>query len=200
MQRGKLTELTTLLASLLGSDIEVQYSMQAYGITCPLAQSPKDGGSELLELHRRHTERRLLKDRREMQQLLQESEASGIIPYPSPNDVLVGRGVPYQNFAGNRRLNDLIDSKFLANHDPTTIDKFEKTCLYLEVIGTMKESFGGRFLGRTPEGWKVVDDVVARKKVNSAFRSKMAKKMKNNLPSSTSTIRRIQMATTDDMA
>eukprot|EP00339_Tiarina_fusa_P004947 CAMPEP_0117025988 /NCGR_PEP_ID=MMETSP0472-20121206/19143_1 /TAXON_ID=693140 ORGANISM="Tiarina fusus, Strain LIS" /NCGR_SAMPLE_ID=MMETSP0472 /ASSEMBLY_ACC=CAM_ASM_000603 /LENGTH=485 /DNA_ID=CAMNT_0004732857 /DNA_START=14 /DNA_END=1471 /DNA_ORIENTATION=- len=182
-----------------GSDVEVQYALQSYGITCPLAEKSIHGRDTFIELHQRHTERRLFKDRQEMEQMLQESEATGIIPYPSPNDVLVGRGVPYQNFSGNRRLNDLIESKFLNDYNATAMDKFEKTCLYLDVIKTVKETLGGRFLGRTPEGWTVVTETAARKKVNSAFRSRLAKKSKETKMSLSSYVKKsnIQMDTAE---
>jgi hypothetical protein len=101
-----------------------------------------------------------------MQGLVEESQRSGTIPYTNPNDVLVGRGRPYQTFPGNIMLSNLIDTQYLDRYIQT--NRVEKTRMHLEAIETVQNSFGGRFIKRTSEGWNVVDEIAARKKVGSA--------------------------------
>ena len=60
----------------------------------------------------------------------------------------------------------------------STSDKFEKTCIILEVVKAVRDS-GGRFIQKVPESegcwWKVATDKAAREKTCSAFRNKMGK-------------------------
>ena len=59
----------------------------------------------------------------------------------------------------------------------------------MDVVKYIQEDVGGRFLERstTNGGWIVVDDKIARKKVNSSFRSKLAKKEKKQDDDTTTT-------------
>jgi len=85
----------------------------------------------------------------------------------------VGRGRPYQQFSGNVFLHDLIRRDYVEEYGQPDTGRYQKTCIMVDAMNAMKE-LGGRFLERTNEGWKVVSDQVARKKVNSAFRSALA--------------------------
>jgi hypothetical protein len=148
----------------IGSDVEIQYSLMSYGIVCPLL-----GGTEQLELSDLNLHRRQIKEQEGRKAMLKEANRSGFILFPDPNDVLVGRGWPYQTFSGNKMLGQVVGE--FVDRFLNSADNFEKTCINLEVIKTIQERYGGRFLEPTSEGWKVADTGVTRRKVNSAFRS-----------------------------
>ena len=59
-------------------------------------------------------------------------------------------------------------------------DKFEKTCITMSVVNKIKNDLGGRFIQRTTNGWKEVDDSVAREKVSHTFRTKTNKSKTNS--------------------
>jgi hypothetical protein len=101
--------------------------------------------------------------------LAAEEAKSGLVLYPNSNDVLVGRGAPYKFFPGNQRWEQLIHSHAKRYADSTN---FDKTCISLEVVKAIHEG-NGRFLQRTSEGWKVLDDDTARGKAIRAFRTRM---------------------------
>jgi hypothetical protein len=63
-------------------------------------------------------------------------------------------------------------------------ERFDKTCISLDVVKTTQES-KGRFLQRTPEGWEEVSDVVARDKVSHSLR---LKPLRLGKPSSTNPV------------
>ena len=114
------------------------------------------------------------------QQVLSSSSLSSsevvVIPYPQPQDVLVGRGCPYQNFSGNQMLSHIIDTQYLETYRTQPTDRFGRTCLFMDVVKTVQTKMGGRFLERIEnKGWMIVSDKVARDKVSSAFRSKVQK-------------------------
>jgi hypothetical protein len=125
-----------------------------------------------MEIQRRHIARRREIERKEAESLEQEESKSGTILYPQPNDVLVGRGRPYQEFPGNQRFGRLIDENLDRYH--TSSDKFAKTCMSMDIVKSTQE-YGGRFIERTPSGWKVIDDVGAREKTAIGFRSRVSK-------------------------
>lgn len=89
----------------------------------------------------------------------------------NPNDVLMGRGIPFQTHPGNLRLAKLIE-EHAAYHN--TASRFEKVVLTWKLVNIIKES-GGRFLAEEKgdgfSKWKEVDDPVARTKVSYGFRS-----------------------------
>jgi len=161
--------------SHFGSAVEIQYELMTFGIQCPAFLFALDSEAARfgLEYFRQYLLRRYVKDRRETNQEQKQAMASGVSLYPNQNDVLVGRGVPYQNFAGNRYLGRLIEESYLERYREVT-DRFEKTCIHMEVMKEIQDG-GGRFLETTPDGWIVVADEVARSKVWSAFRNKLAK-------------------------
>jgi hypothetical protein len=98
---------------------------------------------------------------------------NGAILYPTPDDVLIGRGTPYQDHVGNVRLSRLIEI-LLDKYRACASDNFAKTCLSMHVIKTVQD-YGGRFVQQTSQGWSVADDSVARQKVSSAFRFRIGK-------------------------
>jgi hypothetical protein len=95
------------------------------------------------------------------------------IESPGPNDILLGRGRPFQEFSGNQILMELVDAQ--RSYYQSVDDRFEKTCLTMGIVKKAKDG-GGRFLQRTTEGWEEVDDAIARGKVSHTFRTKTSHK------------------------
>jgi hypothetical protein len=83
--------------------------------------------------------------------------AGDVVDAPTRNDVLLGRGVPYQDYAGNVRL-----SKFIEIHRDRYFDpgaaRGEKKRICDEMIVAVHQS-QGRFLKRSEDGetWIVAD-------------------------------------------
>jgi hypothetical protein len=98
------------------------------------------------------------------------STSEKIVSYPVTNDVLLGRGRPFQEFPGNVRLALLID-KYRERY--FTAGRCDKAIISQHLVDTIKES-KGRFLKKTTdsEGWVEVSDDVARDKVSHGFRTK----------------------------
>ena len=169
-----------------GSGVEIQYSLLTYGISCPFHCE-----QEKYNYHQTFLQRRLAEERIEKQQkglVLEKQRATTntnrlvdgdeddeiiYIESPNPNDVLVGRGLPYQTHIGNLRLGDLVETKYLS-HFMSTDSKVEKTLINLSVVNDIRQQKLGRFIERTSQGWVLSSDEQARKKVNSCFRSKVA--------------------------
>mmetsp|Transcript_18843 Transcript_18843/g.52375 ORF Transcript_18843/g.52375 Transcript_18843/m.52375 type:complete len:265 (-) Transcript_18843:82-876(-) len=146
----------------VGSFTEVMYYLATFGI---------DGSVFPLDsLGRMRSERleELMALRRK-----RERDASAAIPHdliPTDLDVLIGRGRPFQNHAGNIRFLQLIDS-FREEHAAST--KAMKSKLAQRVKLLILES-GARFLKQSKDGlgWEVVKDEEARRKVRHGFRAK----------------------------
>ena len=141
---------------------------------CPLQADPNSDRDAFVEIQEKYIGQAMAQEKAAMQQLMTATEATGVITYPNPSDVLVGRGYPYQAFPGNNKLLEIIEEEFLERYRETS-HPFEKTCIHLEVVKAVEEVRGGRFIKRTPQGWEVVNETVARKKVSSCFRSRKAK-------------------------
>ena len=94
-------------------------------------------------------------------------------------DVLLGRGIPYQNHPGNVRLSKIIEQRLDEFNNAST--KFHKTIITWDVLKTVQEEYGGRFLEKDGSGdddgnfatmtWKVCSNNAARFKVAYGFRS-----------------------------
>lgn len=97
--------------------------------------------------------------------------------YPTPNDVLLGRGRSYQDYPGNRRLADWVDQYRERYH--ASIDRLDKTFTVMEVVKLVQEN-GGCFLQRTEGGWEVTDDAVSRTKVFHALRAETSSRANHN--------------------
>jgi hypothetical protein len=151
-----------------GSNTEVQYDLMTFGI--PMSVIPiNPDGSLKKELNERYLRERRKK---EADFKRQEDIDAKRIHYPLPHDVLLGRGRPYQEYAGNQRLAMVVELH--RGKYQQAAKRFEKTCTSLDVVKSIQES-NGRFLHRTPEGWEEVSDLVARDKVSHSFRTKPVK-------------------------
>ena len=174
---GKFLQLR--VRAHFGSGIEIQYSLMSYGIICPflLNSDNSHNNPELDKLHEHYLKsRQVLEEKRRKKQVESDSPNNStlFIATPNPQDILVGRGWPYQSFTGNQMLLKLIDEKYL-NKFLLTTERIEKSTINMSVVRDMQSSHGSRFLERMSKGWVVTSDESARKKVNSAFRTKVAK-------------------------
>jgi len=160
-----------------GSSIEIQYSLGTFGIRC---QGLLEDGREKTELVEEYLQRRLNLEKAEDERLVQEEVGTGIIKSPAPNDVLLGRGRPYQNFSGNHRFLELVDV-YMERYLKCS-SQFETSCLILDVVKSVHD-YGGRFLKRTELGWEVVTEKVARTKTGASFRTRNAKVSAESPPS-----------------
>jgi hypothetical protein len=86
---------------------------------------------------------------------------------PGNNDVLMGRGRMCQDHVGNLRLRFWVD-QYREKYE--ACDKKEKTAIAGEVIKLVQER-KGRFLKADGAGWVQMDELTARNKVSSCFRS-----------------------------
>jgi len=83
------------------------------------------------------------------------------------DDVLMGRGGKSNNHKGNKRYRAEIER--LQEDYKKTDDKDEKTSISEQLV-TYVKSYGGNFLEKDENGWYIIDDVVARRKVSQALR------------------------------
>ena len=86
---------------------------------------------------------------------------------PFSQDVLFGKGTPFQNHPGNMRFRELI-ADHIKQYDKS--QKKEKKDIAFGIIDTIRQS-GGLFLKQDGGLWTRVNDEVARLKVTAAFRT-----------------------------
>ena len=86
---------------------------------------------------------------------------------PFSADVLLGKGTPFQNHPGNKRLRQLI-SDHIKQYDKSR--KGEKKAIARGIIDIIRQS-GGLFLRQDGSIWTRVNDDVARLKATAAFRT-----------------------------
>ena len=96
-------------------------------------------------------------------------EACTTIDFPDCNDILLGRGKPYQDFLGNIRLRKIIDSHWNRYN---MAEQTEKSNISMEIVQKVKAS-GARFLERhdNKDEWIEVEASIARQKVSHGFRN-----------------------------
>jgi hypothetical protein len=157
-----------ILPFYVGSYLECQYTLMTFGILQTILPLDMDGFAldntrfyKLLEEQRRFEEQSRVKNEATANSL-------GRIDVPTRRDVLLGRGRPFQLYAGNRRLAVLINMN-KARHD-CSWQHGGKGAICDEVIQIVKIS-GGRFLKRKQDGdgWEEVDHKAARDKVSHGY-------------------------------
>jgi hypothetical protein len=111
-------------------------------------------------------------EKRQQQELAKTQKC---IDSPGPNDILLGRGRPYQEYTGNHRLAALVEVQ--REQYQQAAGRFRKTCISMDVV-KMIHGIQGRFLQRTNEGWEAVTDSLAREKVSHSFRTKPTRLLK----------------------
>ena len=116
-----------------------------------------------LARRRRQERRQKEREQNELQDLLSSSHISDdchgrhqpIILYPSEYDVLLGRGRPFQEWAGNKYLVRCVDD--VRDKYTNLSDKFEKTLLTMDVLAKIHDK-GGRFIQRVNNSSSSIDD------------------------------------------
>ena len=92
-----------------------------------------------------------------------------IIGTASSQDVLLGKGTPFQNHTGNRILRQIVSDRY---REWERAQKGEKKAISQEIIDTIRGN-GGLFLKQDTNcgKWILVDNNVATLKVSAAFRT-----------------------------
>jgi hypothetical protein len=99
--------------------------------------------------------------------LQQQQQRLKRIIVPTNVDVLLGRGRPFQEHAGNLRCNFVV---MAAMEEYEKVSRNDKTGIARNVIGKI-ESYGGRFLKQTDGVWEEVDDTETLRKISHSFRT-----------------------------
>jgi hypothetical protein len=149
--------------------MECHYELAAYGI--PRDILPVDDDGKYLITGFRET----MEERKKKQ--LEHNEATelnGRIENPTEQDVLLGRGRPFQVFPGNLRLARITD-ELLSRYQAMRVG--EKGVVADEVIRRIRDT-GGRFLKRADDGetWVEVIDAVSRDKTSQGFQTLIKRK------------------------
>jgi hypothetical protein len=100
-----------------------------------------------------------------------EEDEDGRIWLPRPYDVIMGRGRPYQEYDGNKQMNQLIEDELNRCQAGKIRD-----CVW-----NILKSKGVRFLQRSevdPEEWIEVADTIGRGKVYFAVRIQVRKRQR----------------------
>jgi hypothetical protein len=152
-----------------GSEMEIQYELLTFGIKLPKSCFKLGQGI----FTRSHIDAYLEQRRqREITRKRQEAEAAALRPNralcPIKEDVIMGRGRPYQRWPGNKRLAQLV----LDNTERymQTSYKKDKTVIASDIVRNVQAN-GGRFIVRATDDWEKVDDVPAREKVSQLLRA-----------------------------
>jgi hypothetical protein len=134
------------LAAYNSSNVEVQYLLVTFGIPMSVVQIRPDG--DLIgEPNQQYLQgRRVLEAKRKRCELNDTSNSNfmsnskNIIEFPSPKDIVLGRGRPFQGFSGNKQLTKLVEAKRLSYQ--AREDRFEKTSITMEIVKKVKENDG----------------------------------------------------------
>ncbi|CAJ1937027.1 unnamed protein product [Cylindrotheca closterium] len=155
-----------------GSTVEINYSLQTFGISGSLFPIAKHGNLSL-DKFRNYLATVIQQEREE------ELKNGGKILCPTSVDVLLGRGRHPQEHLGNLNLAELVDAHTGTYASMPSQDKRTLNCFIVQTV----QGQGGRFLKRGPrgEGWEVVGDEVAIDKVRNRFREAISQdKQKHN--------------------
>lgn len=147
-----------------GSDVEVQYELQGFGI--PLRSLPVN--SEGTFRTKEHINWIKTCQAQEVSRISIGGGRSRIV-IPSHVDILFGKGKTLQSHVGNLRFANLLEEQ---------MDRYmgakrtEKVAIAKEVISRLTEG-GGRFLRQDKDGvWEPVDERTAVDKVGHGFRNR----------------------------
>jgi hypothetical protein len=160
-----------------GSHEECLYTLMTFGVPrkCfPISHS----GELLVEKHNEFVTMRRHQEELEANRMMVAANNNNknnnatrntleIIVIPKNVDVLLGRGRPFQEHAGNVKCNYIVVS---------TMDEYEeasrndKTTIARNVINRIK-GYGGRFLKLLDGVWTEVDDTEALRKISHSFRT-----------------------------
>jgi hypothetical protein len=149
--------------------MECHYELAAYGIPRKILPVGDDGKYIITGFRETMEERK--------KKRLEQKKATlpkGRIENPTEQDVLLGRGRPFQVFPGNLRLAKFIN-ELLSRYQAMEVG--EKCVIADEVIRRIRDT-GGRFLKRADDGetWVEVIDAVSRDKASQGFRTQIRRK------------------------
>ena len=133
-----------------GTDIEVQYALQGYGITCS-----RDGclpidteGNLHTEYHKEYINQLQRREEGALLVAAPSNVTSNLIETPTPNDILMGNGKFYSEHPGNIYLQQLCESpKYLEEYRRVADQSLASKALLNQVIVKhIKEQTNGRFI------------------------------------------------------
>jgi hypothetical protein len=158
----------------IGSDLEIQYSLMSFGIkmqTDCLTLGQGIFGLDHVTTYLQHRREKDMENLRREAEQGARSSAQNLL-YPRQQDVLMGRGRPYQTWPGNIRLTQLVmeyaNRYMQADHRP------DKTAIASHIVQLIQiENNAARFLQRSSNNneWEKVTDHVARNKVSQLLRA-----------------------------
>eukprot|EP00980_Cylindrotheca_fusiformis_P001807 scaffold408_cov71-Cylindrotheca_fusiformis.AAC.8 len=110
--------------------------------------------------------------------------AADKISEPGKDDVLLGRGKPFQNHPGNQRMLRIVD---LHKQKYLRVKRDKKRAIVEEVLDEI-QGRGARFLKRSEDGrnWDEVEPGVSFEKISHALRSKIRRPHKPKMNGSSS--------------
>lgn len=126
------------------------------------ASLPINEDGELTDLTE---DRRRLEAQRKYERLNFPPRSSIYVPFLL--DVILGKGLPFQNHPGNKRLRDLVDAN-AKRYEKSA--KGDKKKIAQEIFDSIRHS-GGYFLKRDGNRWIPVDSDVAIVKISATFRT-----------------------------
>ncbi|KAG7360939.1 hypothetical protein IV203_036038 [Nitzschia inconspicua] len=158
-----------------GSIRELKYTLQTFGIPMTALLMDDSGAVPVAYNHECMLKQRMMERQRaaaagtvtNIDASFQHQQIYSHIKTPGKHDVLMGRGRSCQEHAGNVRFRYLIEQN-LDRYDATP--KHLKMQIALEILEDIHQ-IGGRFLTPCDGGWEEIDEVAAREKVSSCFRS-----------------------------
>ena len=144
-----------------GSYVECLYSLMTFGIPKEALPVNIVDGTPTVDAFHADNEAEILLERERYRRRMESMDDNHIL-YPQENDVLLGRGRPYQEFSGNKKLAAIIQQRKEEYQASGKLQKTELTTVILQEI----KSSGGRFLKKSDDGrfWVLVHDDVAREK------------------------------------
>jgi hypothetical protein len=143
--------------------MECRFSLMTFGIPNHILPLDNNGNLKAGLVQAFVAKRRAIED-------AQRETIGDRIDYPLKDDVLHGRGRPYQEYAGNAFLSRIFNAR---RDEYNNASRFDKTVIAYDIVKMIHER-GGRFIQRDEAtgGWTVVSDSVAREKISSGFRTR----------------------------
>ena len=143
--------------------MECHYALESFGIPSSHLSIDQEGTmrEDIVELH--------LEKLRVHEAKIKDDGITNVVATNS--DVLLGRGKPFQDHPGNIGLAKIIEEWQPEFHDA---EKFQKTVITWQIVKTIHEEVGGRFLEKDQDTgkWRVCTNEAARAKVAYGFRAR----------------------------
>jgi hypothetical protein len=129
----------------VGSDLEIQYSLMSFGVQLQSDYSVLGQGIYGLEHVTSYLQHRREKDNENLRLEAEGVTSRGNLLFPRKQDVLMGRGRPYQTWPGNVRLAQLV-LEHTDQYTQATEQGFDKTTIVSYIIGLVGRDNGGCLL------------------------------------------------------